>query len=81
MPFPNYPARAVCAAVILGSFHPLAAQATPPSSQSTSQQPIIELSPFTVNTSQDVPGGRGQAHRRYDLVAPREIRFTTNYSF
>ena len=28
-----------------------------------------------------VPGGRGVAYSRYDLVAPREIRFTTTYSF
>lgn len=29
----------------------------------------------------DLPGGRGKAYSRYDLVAPREIRFTTTYSF
>jgi outer membrane receptor for ferric coprogen and ferric-rhodotorulic acid len=28
-----------------------------------------------------VPGGRGRAYSRYDLVAPREYRFTTTYSF
>jgi outer membrane receptor for ferric coprogen and ferric-rhodotorulic acid len=28
-----------------------------------------------------LPGGRGTAYSRYDLVAPREIRFTTSYSF
>jgi hypothetical protein len=28
-----------------------------------------------------LPGGRGKAYSRYDLVAPREIRFTTTYSF
>ena len=28
-----------------------------------------------------LPGGRGQAYSRYDLVAPREFRFTTTYSF
>ena len=28
-----------------------------------------------------LPGGRGVAYSRYDLVAPREIRFTTTYSF
>ncbi len=28
-----------------------------------------------------VPGGRGVAYSRYDLVAPREYRFTTTYSF
>jgi len=29
----------------------------------------------------EIPGGRGVAYSRYDLVAPREIRFTTTYSF
>lgn len=29
----------------------------------------------------EIPGGRGIAYSRYDLVAPREIRFTTTYSF
>jgi hypothetical protein len=28
-----------------------------------------------------VPGGRGVAYSRYDLVEPREVRFTTTYSF
>ena len=28
-----------------------------------------------------LPGGRGVAYTRYDLVAPREFRFTTTYSF
>ncbi len=28
-----------------------------------------------------LPGGRGVAYSRYDLVAPREVRFTTTYSF
>jgi iron complex outermembrane recepter protein len=28
-----------------------------------------------------LPGGRGPAYTRYDLVQPREIRFTTTYSF
>ena len=28
-----------------------------------------------------LPGGRGVAYTRYDLVQPREIRFTTTYSF
>jgi hypothetical protein len=28
-----------------------------------------------------IPGGRGTAYSRYDLVAPREWRFTTTYSF
>ena len=29
----------------------------------------------------ELPGGRGRAYSRYDLVAPREWRFTTTYSF
>ncbi len=29
----------------------------------------------------NLPGGRGLAYTRYDLVQPREIRFTTRYSF
>jgi hypothetical protein len=29
----------------------------------------------------EIPGGRGRAYSRYDLVAPREYRFTTTYSF
>jgi outer membrane receptor for ferric coprogen and ferric-rhodotorulic acid len=28
-----------------------------------------------------LPGGRGIAYTRYDLVQPREFRFTTTYSF
>ncbi|MDO8544297.1 MAG: TonB-dependent receptor plug domain-containing protein [Opitutaceae bacterium] len=28
-----------------------------------------------------LPGGRGMAYSRYDLVAPRDIRFTTTWSF
>ena len=28
-----------------------------------------------------LPGGRGVAYSRYDLVAPREIRFTTTWSY
>jgi hypothetical protein len=28
-----------------------------------------------------LPGGRGVAYSRYDLVAPREFRFTTTYSY
>ncbi len=28
-----------------------------------------------------VPGGRGLAYSRYDLVEPRDIRFTTTYSY
>lgn len=29
----------------------------------------------------NLPGGRGRALSRYDLVSPREFRFTTTYSF
>ena len=29
----------------------------------------------------NLPGGRGPAYTRYDLVQPREIRFTTTYSY
>jgi outer membrane receptor protein involved in Fe transport len=29
----------------------------------------------------ELPGGRGRAYSRYDLVAPREVRFTTTYTF
>jgi hypothetical protein len=28
-----------------------------------------------------VPGGRGVGYSRFDLVTPREIRFTTTYSY
>ncbi len=28
-----------------------------------------------------VPGGSGPAYSRYDLVTPREIRFTTTWNF
>jgi hypothetical protein len=28
-----------------------------------------------------VPGGHGTAYSRYDVVDPREFRFTTAYSF
>ncbi|MSU51313.1 MAG: hypothetical protein EXS37_19870 [Opitutus sp.] len=35
----------------------------------------------TVPDGFNVPGGRGVAYTRYDLVAPREFRFTTTYSY
>lgn len=35
----------------------------------------------TVPDGFNLPGGRGIAYSRYDLVAPREFRFTTTYSF
>jgi len=28
-----------------------------------------------------VPGGRGRAYGRYDLVAPRELRCTTTWTY
>ncbi len=46
-----------------------------------------DIIPVRLSTSADVPdgfnlpGGRGVAYSRYDLVAPREIRFTTTWSF
>ncbi len=45
---------------------------------------IIPVRLSTSATSPDgyeVPGGRGLALSRFDLVAPREVRFTTTYSF
>jgi outer membrane receptor for ferric coprogen and ferric-rhodotorulic acid len=45
---------------------------------------IIPVRLSTSETAPDgyqLPGGRGIAYSRYDLVAPREIRFTTTYSF
>ncbi len=48
------------------------------------QTEIIPVRLSTGATAQDgflVPGGRGVAYSRYDLVAPREIRFTTTWSF
>lgn len=46
-----------------------------------------DIIPVRLSTSDTVPdgfilpGGRGVAYSRYDLVRPREIRFTTTYSF
>ncbi|MES2692818.1 MAG: hypothetical protein V4773_05040, partial [Verrucomicrobiota bacterium] len=46
-----------------------------------------EIIPVRISTSETaldgymLPGGRGLAYSRYDLVAPREWRFTTTYSF
>lgn len=45
---------------------------------------IIPTRLSTSNTSPngyEIPGGRGIAYSRYDLVTPRELRFTTTYSF
>jgi iron complex outermembrane recepter protein len=46
-----------------------------------------DIIPQRISTSNDapdgfiVPGGRGLGYSRFDLVAPREIRFSTTYSF
>jgi hypothetical protein len=46
-----------------------------------------KIIPVRLSTSDDapdgylLPGGRGVAYSRYDLVQPREWRFTTTYSF
>jgi len=48
------------------------------------QTDIIPVRLSTSATASDgfvLPGNRGVAYSRYDLVAPREIRFTTTYSF
>ena len=48
------------------------------------QTDIIPVRLSTSVTAPDgflLPGGRGVAYSRYDLVAPREIRCTTTYSF
>jgi hypothetical protein len=46
-----------------------------------------DIIPVRLSTAANVPdgfqlpGGRGVAYSRYDLVAPREIRFTTTWSY
>jgi len=48
------------------------------------QTEIIPVRLSTSTTAPDgfvLPGGRGIAYSRYDLVMPREYRFTTTYSF
>ena len=48
------------------------------------QDGIIPSRIATAATAPDgyvLPGGRGIAYTRYDLVQPREVRFTTTYSF
>jgi len=46
-----------------------------------------EIIPIRLSTSAAapdgfmLPGGRGMAYSRFDVVAPRELRFTTSYSF
>jgi len=48
------------------------------------QTEIIPVRLSTGTASPDgynLPGGRGLAYSRYDLVTPRELRFTTTYSF
>ncbi|MSU48932.1 MAG: hypothetical protein EXS37_07590 [Opitutus sp.] len=48
------------------------------------QTAIIPVRLSTSASARDgfvLPGGRGTAYSRYDLVSPREYRFTTTYSF
>jgi hypothetical protein len=48
------------------------------------QTDIIPVRLSTSDSAPDgylLPGNRGRAYSRYDLVAPRETRFTTTYSF
>ena len=42
---------------------------------------IIPVRLLTTDTTYTLPGGHGPAYSRYDLVDPRDIRFTTTYSF
>ncbi len=42
---------------------------------------IIPVRLFTNDSTFTIPGGRGVGYGRYDLVDPREIRFTTSYAF
>ena len=43
--------------------------------------PVRIATGATVPDGYEVPGGRGRAYGRYDLVAPRELRFTTTWSY
>jgi iron complex outermembrane recepter protein len=43
--------------------------------------PVRLSTSVTAPDGYSLPGGRGIAYSRYDLVAPREWRFTTTYSF
>jgi hypothetical protein len=36
---------------------------------------------FSANPPYEVPGGRGLAYNRFDVIAPRTFRFTTTYEF
>jgi hypothetical protein len=36
---------------------------------------------FSANPPYEVPGGRGIAYNRFDIIAPRSVRFTTTYEF
>jgi hypothetical protein len=36
---------------------------------------------FSANPPYEVPGGRGLAYNRFDIIAPRTVRFTTTYEF
>jgi hypothetical protein len=43
--------------------------------------PVRIASGATAPDGFNVPGGRGLGYSRYDLVAPRELRFTTTWSY
>jgi hypothetical protein len=43
--------------------------------------PVRLATGATVPDGYTLPGGRGRAYSRYDLVAPRELRFTTTWSY
>jgi hypothetical protein len=43
--------------------------------------PVRIATGATVPDGFNVPGGRGLGYSRYDLVAPREFRFTTTWSY
>jgi iron complex outermembrane recepter protein len=43
--------------------------------------PVRLATSATAPNGYELPGGRGLAYSRYDLVTPREWRFTTTYSF
>ena len=45
--------------------------------------PSVEeaIAKMKVPDGYEVPGGRGRAYGRYDLVAPRELRCTTTWSY
>ena len=43
--------------------------------------PVRLATGITVPDGYQLPGGRGRAYSRYDLVSPRELRFTTTWSY